>query len=229
MVSDDHAGLRAARRAVWPSISWQRCQFHLAQNAQAHAHNRQQAQEMGQAIRDIFNSLSLADAEAMLTRVAKRFAKENPPWVKWLEENIAEGFTVYRFPRSTHKKIRTVNGLERVNKEIRRRTPPGGGNLSPRSIGAAAHLGCACGDTRGVVNRPAIPEPGRLEKTSGAILPYRPSRKLQKNSCLTHFWGKSAGQPVTQLFFCNLTESDLFSCGLKSTRLRYCFPISQSS
>ena len=33
-----------------------------------------------------------------------------------------EGFTVYRFPRSTHKKIRTVNGLERVNKEIRRRT-----------------------------------------------------------------------------------------------------------
>ena len=36
-----------------------------------------------------------------------------------------------------------------------------------------------------VVNRPAIPEPGRLEKTSGAILPYRPSRKLQKNSCLT--------------------------------------------
>ncbi len=56
-------------------------------------------------------------------RVTKRFAKENPQWVKWLEENIAEGFTVYRFARSTHRKIRTVNGLERVNKEIRRRTP----------------------------------------------------------------------------------------------------------
>ena len=77
---------------------------------------------MGQAIQDIFNCPSLADAEAMLTRVAERFAKENLQWVKWLEENIAEGFTVYRFPRSTHKKIRTVNGLERVNKEIRRRT-----------------------------------------------------------------------------------------------------------
>ena len=122
VVSDDHVGLRAARRAVWPSVPWQRCQFHLAQNAQAHAHNRQQAREMGQAIRDIFNSPSLADAETMVTRVAKRFAKENSQWVKWLEENIAEGFTVYRFPRSTHKKIRTVNGLERVNKEIRRRT-----------------------------------------------------------------------------------------------------------
>ena len=79
VVSDDHAGLRAARRAVFPPVPWQRCQFHLAQNAQAHAHNRQQAREMGQAIRDIFNSPSLADAEAMLTRVAQRFAKENPP------------------------------------------------------------------------------------------------------------------------------------------------------
>ncbi len=122
VVSDDHVGLRAARRAVFPSVPWQRCQFHLAQNAQAHAHNRAQGRKIGQAIRDIFNCPSLADAEAMLTRVAERFAQENLPWVKWLEENIAEGFTVYRFPRSTHKKIRTVNGLERVNKEIRRRT-----------------------------------------------------------------------------------------------------------
>ena len=127
VVSDDHVGLRAARRAVWPSVPWQRCQFHLAQNAQAHAHNRAQAREMGQAIRDIFNSPSLADAETMVTRVATRFAKENSQWVKWLEENIAEGFTGYRFPRSTHKKIRTVNGLERVNKEIR--AHPGGRHL----------------------------------------------------------------------------------------------------
>ena len=78
VVSDDHVGLRAARRAVFPSVPWQRCQFHLAQNAQAHAHNRAQAREMGQAIRDIFNCPSLADAEAMVRRVAKRFEKENP-------------------------------------------------------------------------------------------------------------------------------------------------------
>jgi transposase-like protein len=122
VVSDDHVGLRAARRAVFPSVPWQRCQFHLAQNAQAHAHNRAQGREMGQAIRDIFNAPSLADAEAMVTRVAQRFAQENPKWVKWLEENIEEGFTAYRFARSSHRKIRTINVLERVNKEIRRRT-----------------------------------------------------------------------------------------------------------
>ena len=122
LVSDDHVGLRAARRAVFPALPWQRCQFHLAQNAQAHAHNRAQARQMGQAIRDIFNCPSLADAEAMVTGVAKRFQKENPRWIKWLEENIGEGFTVYRFARSSHRRIRTVNGLERVNREIRRRT-----------------------------------------------------------------------------------------------------------
>ena len=58
----------------------------------------------------------------MVTGVAKRFQKENPRWIKWLEENIGEGFTVYRFARSSHRRIRTVNGLERVNREIRRRT-----------------------------------------------------------------------------------------------------------
>ena len=95
----------------------QSCTF-LAQNAQAYGHNR----AMGQAIRDIFNSPSLADAEAMFTAVAQRFQKENRRSVKWLQENIAEGFAVYRFGRSSHRKIRTVNGLERVNREIRHLT-----------------------------------------------------------------------------------------------------------
>ena len=47
---------------------------------------------MGQAIRDIFNCPSLADAEAMVSRVAQRFATENPHWVKWLEENTRGRF-----------------------------------------------------------------------------------------------------------------------------------------
>ena len=78
-------------RAVFPSVPWQRCQFHLAQNAQAHAHNRAQGRKIGQAIRDIFNCPSLADAEAILTRVAERFAKENLQWVKWLERRLPSG------------------------------------------------------------------------------------------------------------------------------------------
>ena len=52
--------------------------------------------------------------------MAERFQKENPQSVKWLQENIGESFIVYRFARSTHRRIRTLNGLQRVNKEIRR-------------------------------------------------------------------------------------------------------------
>lgn len=39
-----------------------------------------------------------------------------------MEENLAEGLTVYSFPRSAHKRLRTINGLENLNRQIRRRT-----------------------------------------------------------------------------------------------------------
>ena len=124
-------------------------------------------------MRDIFNAPSREDAEQLKAKVVKKFEKIAPEFVSWLEENVDEGLTVFDYPRSWWKRIRTINGLERLNREIRRRTRVVG--IFPHeAIGAAAHLGSACGDTRGVVNRPAIPEPGRLEKTSGAILPYRP-------------------------------------------------------
>ncbi len=42
--------------------------------------------------------------------------------VEWMEENLVEGFMVYRFPRSAHRRIRTINCVENLNREIRRRT-----------------------------------------------------------------------------------------------------------
>ena len=42
--------------------------------------------------------------------------------MRWLEENVDEGLTVFDYPRSWWKRIRTINGLERLNREIRRRT-----------------------------------------------------------------------------------------------------------
>ena len=45
-----------------------------------------------------------------------------PEFVKWLEDNVEEGLTCFSFPEAHRKRIRTVNGLERLNREIRRRT-----------------------------------------------------------------------------------------------------------
>ena len=122
LISDDHAGLRAARRAVFPALPWQRCQFHLSQNAQRFARRLPERGVIGQAMRDIFNSPTLEDAEAMLTRKIQTFAETNQVLARWMEDNLREGLTVYAFPRSLHKKIRTINNVENLNKQIRRRT-----------------------------------------------------------------------------------------------------------
>ena len=70
-VSDDHEGLKAARRAVYPSVPWNRCQFHLS---------------LAQAMRDIFDAPSREDAEELKGKVVKKFEKIAPEFVSWLEE-----------------------------------------------------------------------------------------------------------------------------------------------
>ena len=49
-------------------------------------------------------------------------SKKAPDFVKWLEDNIEEGLTVYQFPKEIQKKLRTSNLLEALNKEVKRRT-----------------------------------------------------------------------------------------------------------
>ncbi len=122
LVSDDHEGLKAARRAVYPSVPWNRCQFHLSKNAQEYARRKEDKPRIAQAMRDIFNAPSREDAEELKDKVVKKFEKIAPEFVRWLEENVDEGLTVFDYPRSWWKRIRTINGLERLNREIRRRT-----------------------------------------------------------------------------------------------------------
>ncbi len=66
ITSDDHAGLRAARLAVFGGIPWQRCQFHLQQNAQAYVPHRQMQTEVADDLRTIFNAPDRVTAEAYL-------------------------------------------------------------------------------------------------------------------------------------------------------------------
>ena len=122
IVSDDHSGLKAARKAVFPSVQWQRCQFHLAQNAQAYAPKITMKPEIAQTMRDIFNAPGYEEARRQVTFAVKRYEKSAPEFAVWLEENIEEGLAVFSFPRGLWKKLRTSNMLENLNREIRRRT-----------------------------------------------------------------------------------------------------------
>lgn len=122
IVSDAHEGLRAARKAVFGSIPWQRCQFHLQQNAGQYVPSMAMRAPVAADIRAIFTAPDLEEAEHLLEKLLKKYAKTAPKLVAWAEENLPEGFTVFSFPPSHRRRLRTTNLLERLNEEIRRRT-----------------------------------------------------------------------------------------------------------
>ena len=122
LVSAAHGGLKAARLAVFGGVSWQRCQFHLQQNAQAYVPRQQLKAEVAAAIRAIFNAPSLHEAKRLLAETVQRYRTIAPKWATWMEENLPEGRSVVAFPAAHRRLIRTTNGLERLNQEIRRRT-----------------------------------------------------------------------------------------------------------
>ncbi len=122
IISDDHAGLRAARQAVFGGIPWQRCQFHLQQNAQAYVPRKAMQTEVDERIREIFNASSRGAAEQLLKAFVEDYAEKAPHLAKWAEVNLPEGFTVFAFPKNHQRRLRTSNVVERLHREIRRRT-----------------------------------------------------------------------------------------------------------
>lgn len=121
-ISDAHSGIKAAKKNVFPSIPWQRCQFHLQQNAQSYVPKRELKKSVAADIRYIFNAPNITEAERLLKIYVDKYTKEAPDLAKWMENNIPESLTVMQFPESHRTKIRTSNMAERVNKEIKRRT-----------------------------------------------------------------------------------------------------------
>ena len=121
VTSDDHAGLRAARLAVLGGIPWQRCQFHLQQNTQAYVPRKDMLSEVAADIRTIFDAPDRTTAEAYLAKAVEKYSKNASRLSEWLAANIPEGLTVFAFPASFRRLLRTTNGVERLHREVRRR------------------------------------------------------------------------------------------------------------
>ena len=122
IISDDHTGLEAARKAVFGGLPWQRCQFHLQQNAQAYVPRKRMQSQVAEDLRTIFNAPDRSAAEAYLGKAVQKYEKSAPQLATWMESNIPEGLTVFSFPTAHRRRIRTTNMLERLSQEIRRRT-----------------------------------------------------------------------------------------------------------
>ncbi len=121
-VSDAHEGLKAARKAVFPSVPSQRCQFHLQQNAQRYVPRHSMKKTVAADIRAIFNAPDESEAKRLLDHFIQRYEATAPKLANWAENALPEGFSVFDLPDHHRKRLRTSNVLERVNKEIKRRT-----------------------------------------------------------------------------------------------------------
>lgn len=121
-ISDAHKGLKAARQAIFPAVPWQRCQFHLQQNAQGYIPKRSLKKEVASKIRAIFTAPDNQEASRLLDIFLTEYEKTAPELVAWAEKALPEGLTVFSMPEGHWKRLRTDNMLERLNKEILRRT-----------------------------------------------------------------------------------------------------------
>lgn len=122
ITSDAHTGLKAARQAVFGGVPWQRCHFHLQQNAQGYVSRKEQQAEVAADIRAIFTARNQTEAEALLAETVAKYTPTAPKLADWLETAMPEGLTVFAFPEHQRRRLRTSNGLERLNRETRRRT-----------------------------------------------------------------------------------------------------------
>jgi transposase-like protein len=123
IVSDDHPGLGAARKAVLGGATWQRCQFHLDQNAIHHAPNLAIRKVIGKELRRVWNARDSKAAQAEMRQLVASHREPAPRLADWLETAIPEGLAVFSLPERHHKRMRTSNPMERsIQQEIKRRT-----------------------------------------------------------------------------------------------------------
>jgi putative transposase len=122
IASDAHAGLKEALRARFAAVPWQRCQFHLAQNAMAYVPEVAMRKEVGASLRAVFDAPDRAEAERQLDLAVKKYRTTAPKLAEWMEADVPEGLTAFALPSSHRRRLRTTNMLERINREIKRRT-----------------------------------------------------------------------------------------------------------
>ena len=122
IVSDDHPGLKAALQARFPAVFWQRCQFHLQQNAMHCIPRQNMRKEVASDLKDVFNAPDIKEATKRVKGYVKKYESSAPKLSEWMEENIPEGLTVFALPEAHRKRMRTSNMMERLSKDIHRRT-----------------------------------------------------------------------------------------------------------
>jgi len=121
VVSDDHEGIKAAVAAELPGTEWQRCIVHFERNVLSHVAASSMA-EVAEDLKAIFKVRRKKTAEALAEEFVELYEKSYPKAVSVFEAGIDDALTYLSYPGSHHAKLRSTNMLERLFKEVKRRT-----------------------------------------------------------------------------------------------------------
>lgn len=120
VMSDAHAGLRAAIRGVLNGTTWQRCYVHFIRDVLSHLPKSSQG-FVAAALRNVFMQTTLDQARAAMAKVIELLERKHPNVAELVMEAEDDVLAYFAFPEAHHRQIRSTNPMERLNKELRRR------------------------------------------------------------------------------------------------------------
>jgi putative transposase len=121
VVSDDHEGIKAAVAGELPGTEWQRCTVHFERNVLSHVPSSEMS-EVAEDLSAIFKVRREKTARALAKEFVSLYQKSYPKAVSVFEAGIDDALIYLRYPGSHHTRLRTTNMLERLFKEVKRRT-----------------------------------------------------------------------------------------------------------
>ena len=139
VISDAHEGLKKAIAAVFTGSSWQRCKVHFMRNVLSQVGKAQQP-VVSAALQQIFMQRDAASAEATVTAVAQKLDGQLPKVADKLRNECHEALSYLAFPQEHWRQISSTNGLERLNRELKRRADVVG--IFPNDNSVLRLLGC---------------------------------------------------------------------------------------
>jgi putative transposase len=121
VVSDDHEGIKAAVAGELPGTQWQRCVVHFERNVLSHVPAHEMS-EVAEELKAIFKVRREKTARALAEEFVEIYGGRFPKAVSVFEAGIDDALSYLSYPGSHHARIRTTNMLERLFKEVKRRT-----------------------------------------------------------------------------------------------------------
>ncbi len=120
-ISDAHSGIQTAARKEWLGASWQRCKVHFMRNILAKVPHKEKAR-FAERLKQIWLQPDKRSAQRMASLLREEYEKRFPEAIHCLEEGLEDSLQFYHFPEIDKKRISSTNVVERIVREIRRRS-----------------------------------------------------------------------------------------------------------